>query len=213
MLVFHVTSITSDFGLDPELPGIHDLPVFGRKKASYEVVKKHAAQNRLTYTVVACGAFIDWSLSTGFLGLDFQRKKASIYGDGNNVVPWSTLEDVGTATANVLLHPEETLNRPVYIHSAYLSQNQIFAATKEVLGGEGWEVKYIDMEPLLAQAMTDLKTGNITAATFEVQIQYCLATKALVHPWTRDDNGLLGLKEWNQEKVKGLIKSIAQKAE
>lgn len=211
-LILHLISITSDFGLDPELPGIRDMPVFGRKKVSYEAVKKQAAQDRLTYTLVACGAFLDWSLSTGFMGLDFQGKKASIYGDGNNVVPWSTLEDVGTATANVLLHPEETLNRPVYVHSVYMSQNQIFDATKAVLGSEGWEVKYNDMEPLLAQAMTDLKTGNISAATFEVQIQYCLATKALAHPWAQDDNPLLALQEWDLEKVKALIKSIAQKS-
>lgn len=188
------------------------MPVFARKKASYEAVKNQAAQNGLTYTLVACGAFLDWSLSTGFLGLDFTAKKACIYGDGNNVVPWSTLEDVGTATANVLLHPEETLNRPVYVHSVYLSQNQILAATKDVLGGEGeWVVKHLDMTPLLAKAMEDLKTGNISAATFEVQIQYCLADQGLAHPWVRDDNVLLGLEEWDLEKVKGLIKEIVNK--
>ncbi|KAJ5194742.1 isoflavone reductase family protein CipA [Penicillium cinerascens] len=140
--------ITSDFGLDPDLPGIHDLPVFGRKKASYEAVKRQAADNRLTYTLVACGAFLDWSLSTGVSGLDLQEKKAFIFGDGNNVVPWTTLEDVGRVTANVLLHPQETLNRPVYVHSVLMSQNQIFDAAKEILGNEGWKVTYNDMAPL-----------------------------------------------------------------
>lgn len=195
------------------MPGVRDMPVFGRKKASYDAVKRHAAQNRLTYTVVACGAFLDWSLSTGFLGLDFQGKKASIFGDGNNVVPWTTLEDVGIATANVLLHPQETRNRPVYVHSVYMSQNQILAVAKEVLRSEEWETTHHDMEPLLAKAMADLETGNISAATFEVQIQYCLATKALAHPWERDDNVLLGLKDWDVEKVKGLVRTIAHKAE
>lgn len=189
------------------------MPVFGRKKASYEAVKKHAAQNGLTYTLVACGGFLDWSLSTGFLGLNFTAKKASIYGDGNNVVPWSSLEDVGTATANVLIHPEETLNRVVYIHSVYLSQNEILAATKEVLGAGKWQVEYLDMELLLARAMNDLKTGNISTATFEVQIQYCLADEGLAHPWARDDNALLGLKEWDLEEVKGLIKEVVNKTD
>ncbi|KAL2832814.1 hypothetical protein BDW59DRAFT_92869 [Aspergillus cavernicola] len=204
--------ITSDFGLDPDLPGVHDLPVFGRKKASYEAVKKHAAQNRLTYTLVACGAFLDWSLASGFSGLNFQGKKASIFGDGDNVVPWTVLEDVGTAAANVLLHPEETVNRPVYVHSVFMSQNQVLGATKEVLGGEGWEISYNDMESLLETALADLKSGNISAATFEVQIQYCLATRKLAHPWARDDNSLLGLEEWDLEKVKTLIRTIANQA-
>jgi NmrA-like family. len=206
-----VLSITSDFGLDPDLPGVHDLPVFGRKKASYEAVKRHAAHNRLTYTLVANGAFLDWSLSTGFSGLDLQEKKAFIFSDGNNVVPWTTLDDVGRATANVLLHPQETLNRPVYVHSVFMSQNQLLEATKEVLGDEGWETTYNDMKVLLETAFADLKAGNISDSTFEVQIQYCLATKALAHPWERDDNSLLGLEDWNLEKVKKLIQAIAHK--
>lgn len=191
------------------------MPVFGRKTVSHEAVKKLAAQNRLTYTAVACGAFLDWSLdwslSAGFSGLNFKEKEAFIFGDGENVVPWTTLEDVGRATAHVLLHPEATLNRPVYVHSVYLSHNQLFEATKQVLGGEGWVVTYNDMEPLLKNALEDLNAGKITASVFEVQIQYCLANKALVHPWERDDNSLLGLKEWDVEKVKGLIQTIAQK--
>ncbi|KAJ6139996.1 hypothetical protein N7471_006482 [Penicillium samsonianum] len=203
--------ITSDFGLDPKLPGVHDIPVFGRKKVSYEAVKKQAADNRLTYTLVACGAFLDWGLSTGFAGLNFQEKTAWIFGDGNNVVPWTTLEDVGKATANVLLHPHETLNRPIYVHSVFMSQNQLFGAAKEALGNEGWTATYNDMEPLFQKALADLKSGNISDATFVVQIQYCLATKALAHPWERDDNALAGLEEWSQEKVKVLIQTIANK--
>ncbi|OQE32909.1 hypothetical protein PENFLA_c001G00978 [Penicillium flavigenum] len=49
-------------------------------------------------------------------------------------------------------------------------------------------------------------------ATFVVQIQYCLATKALAHPWARDDDTLAGLEEWSQEEVKVLIQTIANKA-
>jgi nucleoside-diphosphate-sugar epimerase len=188
------------------------MPVFGRKKASYEAVKKQAADNRLTYTLIACGAFLDWGLSTGFAGLNFQEKTAFIFGDGNNVVPWTTLEDVGKATANVLLHPQETLNRPVYVHSVFMSQNQLFGAAKEALGSEGWKATYNDMEPLLQNALADLKASNISDSTFVVQIQYCIATKALAHPWERDDNSLAGLKEWNMEKVKELIQTIAHKA-
>jgi hypothetical protein len=203
--------ITSDFGIGPEIPGVRDMPVFGRKKASYDAVKRHAAENRLTYTLVACGAFLDWGLSSGFAGLDLHKKKASIFGDRNNVVPWTTLGDVGRATANVLLHPQESLNRPVYVHSAFLSQNQVLSVAKEALGNEGWVTTHNDMEYLLENALANLKAGRITASVFEVQIQYCLATKSLVHPWARDDNLLLELEEWDLEKVKTLIRTIAHK--
>jgi hypothetical protein len=206
-------SITSDFGLDPEIPGVQNMPVFGRKKISYEAVKKQAAENRLTYTLVANGAFLDWGLSNGFSGFNFKDSTAWIFGDGNNVIPWTTLADVGKATANVLLHPEETLNRPVYVHSVFMSHNQLFDAVKAALGSDGWTATNNDMEPLLQKALSDLQSGNISDATFVIQIQYCLATKALAHPWEKDDNSLLGLEEWSVEKVQDLIKIIAQKAE
>lgn len=173
-------------------------------------MRAYATQNRLTYTLVACGAFLDWSLSTGFAGLNLQTKKASIFNDGNNVVPWTALDDVAKATANVLLHMQETLNRPVYVYSVLMSQNQLLEAAKAVLGREGWEIKHNNMEPLFKQALADLKAGHITDSTFIVQIQYSMATRALAHPWERDDNSLLGLEEWAPEQVERLIQKISQ---
>lgn len=202
--------ITSDFGLDPDLSGVQDLPVFARKKASYEAVRTYAAQNRLTYTLVACGAFLDWGLSTGFAGLDLHTKKASIFNDGNNVIPWTALDDVARATANVLRIPQETLNRPVYVYSVLMSQNQLLETAKVVLGREGWEITHNNMEPLFEQALADLKTGHVTDSTFVVQIQYSMATRELAHPWERDDNSLLGLEEWAPEQVERLIQQITQ---
>ncbi|KAJ5781194.1 hypothetical protein N7457_006354 [Penicillium paradoxum] len=204
--------ITSDFGLDPEIPAIHNMPCFERKKVSYEAVKKEAANNRLTYTLIACGGFFDWALSSGFLGFNFQEKSAFICGDGNNVVPWTTLADVGKATANVLLHPQETLNRPVYVHSVYITQNQLFDIAKEILGYDGWSATYNDMEPHLQKAFEDIKTGNVTYSTITTQIQYCMAVKELTHPWKQDDNSLAGLEEWSVEKVKELIRTTAAEA-
>ncbi|KAJ5491871.1 hypothetical protein N7453_009968 [Penicillium expansum] len=191
-LEFIACFITSDFGLDPDLPGVHDIPVFSRKKVSYEAVKKQAADNRLTYTLVACGAFLDWGLSTGFAGLNFQEKTAWIFGDGSNVVPWTTLEDVGKATANVLLHPQETLNRPVYVHSVFMSQNQLFDAAKEALGNKG--------------GRPHIMTWNLFSKTLLPGYQ------SAGTPWARDDNALVGLEEWSQEKVKVLIRTVANKA-
>lgn len=203
--------ITSDYGLDPEIPGVYELPVFSRKKTAYEAVKNQATENRLTYTQVSCGAFLDWCLYSGFTGFNFQEKTAWIFGDGNNVHAWTALEDVGKATANILLHPEETVNRSVYIHSVFMSQNQLLDIAKEVSPGD-WTVTQNDMEPLYQKALEDLKSGNISGATFVVQIQYSLATKALAHPWERDDNPLLGLEGWKREKVKTLIQDVAGKS-
>ncbi|KAJ5833288.1 hypothetical protein N7474_001599 [Penicillium riverlandense] len=201
--------ITSDYGLDPDLPGVHEMPVFARKRESYRAVKEKAEKSGLTYTLIACGAFLDWCLSTGFAGIQLNTKTATMFDSGENVVPWTTLEDAGKATAGALLRPEETRNRPVYIHSAFLSQAQLLQIARDALGKEGWNISSQEMNPLLDQSMADLRAGNITPMTFGVQIQYCIANKSLAHPWERDDNELVGIEEKTTEELRALVRRLA----
>lgn len=185
------------------------MPVFERKGASYRAVKEKAENSSLTFTLIACGPFLDWCLSTGYAGIQLKEKSATIFNDGNNVVPWTMLEDAGKATAGALLQPEKTRNRPVYVHSAFLSQAQLLGLAKDAVGVEGWKTTSQDMKPLLDQSMADLRSGNITALTFGVQIQYCIANKALAHPWERDDNELLGIREKTPEELRKIIFALA----
>jgi NmrA-like family len=205
-----VHSITSDYGLDPAIPGVHAMPVFARKGASYNAVKQKAESSGLTYTLIACGPYFDWCLSTGYAGIQLKEKSATLFNDGNNVIPWTTLEDAGRATAGALLEPEKTRNRPVYVHSTVLSQVQLLDLAKEAIGGaEDWKVVSQDMKPLLDQSMEDLRTGNITPMTFGVQIQYCMADSALAHPWERDDNELVGIREKTPDELRKIIVELA----
>ncbi|OKL56059.1 hypothetical protein UA08_08614 [Talaromyces atroroseus] len=201
--------IVSDYGLDPDLPGVHDMPVFARKRESYQAAKEKAETSGMTFTLIACGAYLDWCLSTGIAGIQLGTKSATLFDDGENVVPWTTLEDAGKATVGALLRPEETRNRPVYVHNAFLSQVQLLQIVKDVLGDDGWTVTSQEMQPLLDQSMADLRSGNITPMTFGVQIQYCLAKRSLARPWERDDNDLVGVREKTTEELRALVRGLA----
>lgn len=185
------------------------MPVFGRKRDSYRAVKEKAEKSGMTYTLIVVGCFLDWCLSTGFAGVDLKTKTATMFDGGENVVPWTTLEDAGKATAGALLQLEETLNRPVYVHSTYLSQVELLRIVQEVLGEDGWNITSQDMKPLLDQALEDLRTGNISPMTFGVQIQYCVANKSLAHPWEIDDNDLVGIREKPSEELRDLVRQLA----
>jgi hypothetical protein len=185
------------------------MPVFARKRESYRAVKEKAERSGLTFTLIACGPFLDWCLSTGYAGIQLKTKSETMFDSGENVVPWTTLEDAGKATAGALLRPEETLNRPVYIHSAFLSQAELLLIVRDALGKDGWNIASQEMKPLLDQSMADLRSGNITPMTFGVQIQYCIANKSLAHPWERDDNDLVGVKEKTAEELRALVRRLA----
>ena len=184
------------------------MPVFARKKAAYDAVKAKFKETGMTYTVITPGLILDWNLATGFAGIQLKEKKVIFFDNGDNVMPWTTLQDIGRAGASALLKPEETLNRPVYIHNVNMTQRQMLDVAKDVLGSDGWEETSQDMTAAYKQALADMKAGNITMMTFGVQLQYCMAKKELCHPWEKDDNALVGVKEMTRDQVKQLIRDI-----
>ena len=201
--------IPSDFGMDPTNAHVQTLPVFGRKHAAFEHLQQKAKESGLTWTVVANGSFLDWNLKVGFMGIDLSNKKVNLFDDGNNVNPWTTLETIGKATAAVLLHPEETENRTVYISSVTKSQKQMVDLAKEALGPDGWETSNLDMAKVFEKAIADFKAGIYTMQVFGDMIRYAVSSPDYAAPWPKDDNALLGVHSMSDDEVKDLIKQLA----
>jgi hypothetical protein len=77
------------------------------------------------------------AIKDGFFGINPQTKRIEWYGENGHVVaPFSTLEAVGKATTQVLLHPEETANRVVYISSIDINQKRLAELAKEAVGDD-----------------------------------------------------------------------------
>ncbi|KAJ9151558.1 Isoflavone reductase family protein CipA [Coniochaeta hoffmannii] len=200
--------ITSDFGLDPLNMKVASLPVFARKAASFQAAKRAHGKTGMTYTVVATGAFLDWNLRNRFSGIDLFDKKIQFFDDGTHVLPWTTLESVGKATAAVLAHAAEMENRVVYISSLVKSQKDIVEAAKQALGADGWQSAVVDMDAMFQQAMERFKAGDYGRQTMGPMIQYATAKDDYSGPWEKDDNALLGVKSMSDDELKDLIKEL-----
>ncbi|KAL4725727.1 hypothetical protein ACLX1H_007879 [Fusarium chlamydosporum] len=125
-----------------------------------------AASSKLTWTIIACGAFLDWNLSTTYMNINLKDKKISLLGDGTNVMPWTTLRNVSKATVAALLVPEETKNRVVYVHDIFKSQKEVAELAKAALGPEGWEETTVDITKQFNDAMADFKSGRLSPMVF-----------------------------------------------
>ena len=200
--------ITSDFGLDPLNPKVAALPVFARKAASFQAAKRAHAETGMTYTAVATGAFLDWNLRNRFSGIDLFDKKVQLFDDGAHVLPWTTLESVGRATAAVLVRAAETENRVVYVSSLVKSQKEIVDVAKLALGADGWESTVVDMDAMFQQAMERFKAGDYSPRTMGPMIQYATAKDDYSGPWERDDNALLGVESMSDDELEGLITKL-----
>ncbi|KAM0284382.1 hypothetical protein ACHAQH_001958 [Verticillium albo-atrum] len=201
--------IPSEFSLNPNNSKARAVPVYGPKNEVLARLKELAAAGKITWTTVSNGAFLDWNLRTGFFKIDVKKRKAELLNGGEIVLPWTLLDHVGQAAVGVLLHPEETKNRPVYVSTVEKSQKQMVELAQEVLGKDGWDVSSLDMEPVYQKSIAELQAGRVTFEVIGNIILYCNSREDLSGTWSKDDNALLGIQPWSDEQVRELLASIA----
>lgn len=111
----------------------------------------------LTWTAIVTGSFFDWGLVNGFAGFDLATHEAMIYDDGDQRFSTSTFHLVGSAVAKVLLQPDVTANRYVYVSSFTTTQNEILSELEDISGVE-WKVTRVDSKTKIREGQGGLKT-------------------------------------------------------
>lgn len=139
----------------------------------------------------------DWCLKVGFTGFDLKTHTATIWDNGNAVWSTTNLATVGKAVAGVLLHPEETKNRHVWVQSFKVSQNDTLAALEKATGTK-WQVNHVDSDEQIKIGNELMKKGDFTgfgmliiAAIFNGKVD----VGADFTKVAKLDNELLGLPE------------------
>ncbi|KAK7740416.1 hypothetical protein SLS62_011133 [Diatrype stigma] len=221
--------IPTEFGMEYDPATTAQLfPVFAYKIQTLAYLKEvtskkretpegEGSSNRLTWTAISTGPFLDWSLDLGFLGVDVKRKRAQLTDGGLVALAQTTLADIGRAVAGALLRAAETENRHVYVRSATKSQSELLALAQDALGGdgEGWEVAAENGREKYEWAMAELARGNFTWDVGMYQIRYAVNEPKYAYAWAvnsrdRDDNALLGLEGgMSDEQIKEMIREIA----
>ncbi|KAI9162723.1 MFS general substrate transporter [Paramyrothecium foliicola] len=201
--------IPPEFGSDPKSEAVQALPFFQRKTETAKYLQERLKNSYLTWTAVACGPFLE-ALGDGGLGIDLRAKKIAMFGqDGHITTPFSTLEAIGKATAQVLLHPEETSNRVVYISSVALSQKRLVGLALEALGSEGWEQSTLDVQKDHEDAQKRLQQGEFSEAVIFAFLRHSMTSPLHTYVWEVNDNELLGVEQLSDDQIKDIMKKIA----
>ncbi|CEL11097.1 hypothetical protein ASPCAL14204 [Aspergillus calidoustus] len=201
--------IAPEFSIHPKYDKTRSLPIFRGKAQIYDHLQKVANDQKITWTAIPNGAFLDWCLRTGFLSLDVINKKIVLMNDGTRVFPLTVLPAVGTAVANALARAQKTRNMHCSIYSVQKSQKEIADLAKEVLGADGWEIKNQDMEKVLEEALSAVAIGDYSWPVVGDLIRSSLATPGYSGLFEQNDNDLLGVRPMSDEQVKVLIKEIS----
>jgi nucleoside-diphosphate-sugar epimerase len=155
--------IPADFGsVDSSSPWTQEVvPLYKRKTELREKLIQLSKENPgFEWTSLVCGHFFDWSLE--FMHLWLKERKAEILDDGE--VKWSasTLERIGDATARILLNPDATKNRIIYVQSFCVSQNQVVKAFEEATG-EKWKIIRHDSKQFEKENKKKADAGDLDA--------------------------------------------------
>jgi nucleoside-diphosphate-sugar epimerase len=187
--------IPADFGsFDSNSPwALGIMPLYLEK----ENVRSHLKQlsetssntgGSFSWTSLVSGHFFDY-LESGLLQCFPDRHHARIFDGGD--IKWSatTLETIGKATVAVLLRPDETRNRRLFIESFLISQNELLQVLEKVTGRK-WEVEHLDSQKFIEE----------TKAKAEKDPKDHRASEDLV--------GVVGIVEGNWEEKKDFANEL-----
>ncbi|KAL6887567.1 hypothetical protein HDV57DRAFT_508313 [Trichoderma longibrachiatum] len=199
--------IPSEFGSDVLNEKRNKLPVFEGKVKSHEYLKAAATKNpSFTYTAICVGAFLDWGLH-GFI-VNVPERSAVIYNGGDVPFSATNLDTVGRAVVGVIEHLPETANRPVYIHDAVVTQNQLIQFAKEKDGRE-WKITHKSTEEMRLSSLEQVARGNTDWSVLQPLVFSSFLGEGYGIDFSDHlDNELLGIKGLAEAEVRELVESL-----
>ncbi|KAK4497558.1 hypothetical protein PRZ48_012009 [Zasmidium cellare] len=187
------------------------LPVFKDTKAKIQKYLKER-EDQISYTLVVNGFFLDWGLEAGIVVNFKGDRPVRVFDGGNGKHSLSTRTDIGKATAGILLHPEETKNRAVYIYSTTVSQNEILDIARKVKPGFEPQLQHVTTEQTLKDSYAALEKGgeSVGPAMLGFILTSCFSDDGYGNDWSGySDNELLGITELSKADLEKLIASNA----
>lgn len=158
------------YGVGARAGGLTTDPLLGKFGQTIDDVTAHPS---LSYVVLVCGFWYEFSLGMGeqWLGFDIDKRGVVMYGDGQTKVNTSTWEQCGRSVASLLSLPVQGAQGPVvsdwknngiYVSSFLISQRDILESLHRVLGttDTDWNVSYQDVEERYKEGMEEMQAGN-----------------------------------------------------
>lgn len=139
--------IPTEYGNNSCLAASELVPLYG-EKAKIIAHLKAQEHTGLTWTAIHTGQFFDWGLEAGWLDYDLEQRTALIFDSGHTAWSTTTIDTAASTITKVLLKPIETKNRPVYVASFTVSQQQVLSALEKA-SGSSWKVETITSEAAL----------------------------------------------------------------
>lgn len=202
--------LPSEYGTDPDVASVRQLPAFGHKVQVEQYLKKKIQGTSTTYTLVCCNEFFDWDLDNNF-GVDIKAKKMEIFDGGDVPFTATPLEFVARGVAGVLQHPAETANRVVRLHGTSMTQNKLLQIIQRYTGKDGWVTPQVSTVEREKQGYEILSTDPSNMFGWVMPFLQCsIWSKKYGGDFSKNnDNELLGLRELSDAEIDEIVRTRA----
>ncbi|KAL6238473.1 hypothetical protein BDW75DRAFT_201413 [Aspergillus navahoensis] len=193
--------IPSEYGLDNNHPAARELsPVF-RDKGRVQDYLRLKEDTGLTWTAIACGMWIGWSLVNNFLGLNYATRTITLTDDGQGRFSTTTLANTALALNRILLSPDKTANQIVFLSDFATTQVELVEAI-ERLTGETWRRESVNTAEAIPALTEAWNKGDPGAGYGLINIGFTKGTySGYFEPLHQLRNRELGLPERDLEGV------------
>jgi hypothetical protein len=197
--------IPCEYGSCTTNPKVAALPIYAPMFKIKKYLAEQAAGGKLTWTVLACGAFLEFVFG-GPMFLDFANHKATLYDKGDNRISSTSLPNVGKAIAGIFKELEATKNRIVRVSQVILTQNQLLSIAEELRPDIKWEISEVQPSAVLKEGLDEIQAGNFSMpAMMKILKGTVAAGDAYGAAYDETDNELLGIKELTEDDIKQLV--------
>ncbi|KAF2461303.1 NmrA-like family protein [Lineolata rhizophorae] len=201
--------VASEYGLNNLNPAARSLsPVFDEKGRIREYLMAQEGKSAMTWTAIACGMWIKWSMRHDFLGMHIPERRFVLWDEGRGKLSCTTMENTVLALRRALLKPDETANRCLYVSDFAISQAELFAEIERQAQGEKWTRETVNSEEYIRDAKKRYDHGDMKAVYDLIETGFVTGKYGgHLEAENKLDNELLGLPKNSFEDVvkEGLI--------
>lgn len=201
--------IPAEYSISTRDPKAQWLPVYSTVIEIQKYLEsRDRTQSTMGWTVVNCGAMIEFALDYPFV-IDFDNHVATFYDGGNNKLSLSTATIVGRAIAGLLKQPDRVKNHCVQVHGTTLTQRQALKIA-ENYSQKLWTVEEKDAEATIETAMNKIRAGGsgaeLTTAMIAVISAATFGNGHFAGAYTNPDNDWLGIEPMEEKEVDEAIR-------
>lgn len=197
--------IPSEFGSVSTNPKLESFPLYSSMATIRKHLETNAANGEFTWTVLACGAFLEFIFNMPTL-MDFQNHTATILDDGNNRVSSTSMPLVGKAIAAILKNFDATKNKILHTSEVIWTQNQLLGIAKELKPEIKWETNKAQTSVLLKESLEQIGAGDFSMpAMLKLVTGTALAGDTYGSAYDVTDNKLLNIKVLTAEDLRNLV--------